>query len=368
MLEIDKRESVTGSSNTQPIHKELSLKEFLLIFINYFNYLRGKWKTLLVFCFIGAVIGFYYAYQKQPIYTATTTFVLEDDKPSGMLGQYSSIAAMAGIDVVGNTGGIFQGENIIQLYTSRTMIEKALLSYTSDHGRQQLLIDRFLEIEDLRKNWASEPRLSTINFNRKSDQQFSRIQDSILGKAVETLNKEYLFVAKPDKKIGIIQVTVNAKDEQFAKDFNESIVKTVNTFFVQTRTKKAIENIAILQHQTDSVKAVMNGAIFQSAQVSDATPNLNPARQILRAPVQRFQYNAEANKAILTQLIPNLELAKISLRKETPLIQIIDEPVYPLTKKKLSKLISCLIGAILLGGGAAIMMTFRRLSSAVINS
>ena len=364
MIEMNK----TDISNSVLDHKELSLKELILIFRDQIRYIRLKWKTVFVFILIGACLGFFYASRKKPVFTATTTFVLEDDKSSGMIGQYSSIAAMAGIDLGGSTGGIFHGENIIQLYTSHSMIEKALLAHVNYQGKNQLLIDRFIDIENLREKWTENPELSGITFNKKPGRSFSRLQDSILSKAVEKLNEEYLSVAKPDKKLSVIKVTVSANNEEFAKDFNQEIVRTVNTFFVQTRTKKAMENIEILQHQTDSVKSVMNGAIFQSAQSNDATPNLNPTRQILRVPIQRSQYNAEANKAILTQLIPNLELAKISLRKETPLIQIIDEPIYPLTKTKLSRVISAVVGALLLGVATTIILIITRLKLFVLNN
>src|SRR5690606_27628587 len=146
-----------------------------------------------------------------------------------------------------------------------------------------------------------------------------RLQDSVLGRIVEAIDRNYLEVSKPDKNLSIIEVKVQAKDEAFAKVFNNEIVKTVNDFYVQTKTKKSLENLAILQHQTDSVKVVLEGAIYSTAATLDATPNLNPTRQVLRTPVQRSQFSAEANRAILMELIKNLEMAKMALRKETPL-------------------------------------------------
>jgi len=93
---------------------------------------------------------------------------------------------------------------------------------------------------------------------------------------------------------------------------------------------------------------VMNGAINNAAAVSDATPNLNITRQIQRvAPIQRSQFNAETNKTILAELVKNLELSKISLHKETPLIQVIDYPVFPLTVEKMSRIKGGAMGGIL---------------------
>jgi LPS O-antigen subunit length determinant protein (WzzB/FepE family) len=111
--------------------------------------------------------------------------------------------------------------------------------------------------------------------------------------------------------------------------------------------------MSILQHQTDSVRGVLNHAISKAATVMDATPNLNPAKQILRVGSQKSQYDAETNKAMLSELIKNLEFAKLSLRKETPLIQIIDSPSYPLDKDRVSRSISLILGG-LIGGFLAI--------------
>ena len=47
------------------------------------------------------------------------------------------------------------------------------------------------------------------------------------------------------------------------------------------------------------------------------------------------------------EIVKNLEMAKITLRKEKPLIQAIDEPIYPLEKKSLNKmLMAFMIGLI----------------------
>ena len=211
-------------------------------------------------------------------------------------------------------------------------------------GKKQLLIDYYIQFNNLRKVWNEKIELKNLNFELHRGEKFNRTQDSILGVMVKTINGGFLTISKPDKKLSIIKVEVKAQDEFFAKAFNDQIVQNVNDFYVQTKTKKAIDNLDILQHQTDSVRNVLNGAIYATAAVADATPNLNSTRQVLRAPALRSQFNAEANKAILTQLVQNLELAKLSLRKETPLIQIIDKPIFPLAKTKLSIRKALMIG------------------------
>ncbi|MEJ5055173.1 lipopolysaccharide biosynthesis protein [Sphingobacterium sp. MYb382] len=321
--------------------EETSLKDLILNIQEWLRYFLSQWYILLTAVLIGASGGFFYTKSKKPIYTATTTFVLESGERGGGLGQYAGMAAMAGIDLGGAGGGIFQGDNLLELYKSRKMIEAALLT-PSLETNQEILIDKFLIITNTKDRWKEKkPELLSINFGKsiQIDALKQRQRDSVIATAVETINKEFLNVGKPDKKLSIIKIDVKSENETFAKEFNEALVKEVNDFYVQTKTKKSLDNIAILQHKTDSVRAVMNGAIASAAVVIDATPNLNPTKQAQRiVPSQRSQFSAETNRTILGQLVQNLEMSKMALLKEAPLIQKVDEPIYPLKVESVGKL------------------------------
>lgn len=346
-------------THTTSNEEEISLKELILKIGGWLHYLLSKWLLILLFGILGGGYGYYYAYRQKPVYTATTTFVLDNgDNQGGGMGQYAGLASMVGIDLGGGGGDIFQGDNILELYKSRSMIEKTLLTNIEYQGKKQLLIDCFIDVNKLRETWAKKPELQNINFSLNQRQ---RLRDSIIGAIVADINVNYLSVTKPDKKLSIINAEVKAKDEIFAKIFNEQIVKNVNDFYVQTKTRKSLENIKILQQKTDSVRGVMNGAINSVAAVADATPNLNPTRQVLRTGVQRAQFNVETNKVMLTQLVQNLEMAKLSLRKETPLIQVIDTPVYPLEKRSFGKLKGIIIGVVFGGFLLIAILTIKKM-------
>jgi len=347
---------------------DTSLKELIFKIREFWHYLLSKWMIILGFGILGSALGFTYAYFRKPVYTATTTFVLEEEKTGGGgLGSLAGLASMAGVDLGGGGGGIFQGDNILELYKSRKMIEHTLLTLINYEGKKELLIDRYIEFNHLKKQWADKPELSKIKFDSSSS-DFTRLQDSIMGVLVKDINDNYLSVSKPDKKLSIIKAEVKSHDEFFAKAFNENIVKNVNDFYVQTKTKKSLENVALLQQKTDSVRAVMNGAIYKAAAVADATPNLNPTRQVQRiAPVQKSQFSAETNKAILSSLVQNLEMSKITLRKDAPLIQVIDEPVFPLQKDKFSKAKGIVLGGILVGFLTVFFLVLKKIFRNITN-
>ena len=109
----------------------------------------------------------------------------------------------------------------------------------------------------------------------------------------------------------------------------------------------------------------MNSAITGVAIANDNTFGLNPALNVRRAPSARRQVDVQANTAILTELVKQTELARVVLRKETPLIQVIDRPIFPLKKEKAGKLKSMIAGG-LIGGFLIVLIllitrVFRKL-------
>jgi uncharacterized protein involved in exopolysaccharide biosynthesis len=120
-------------------------------------------------------------------------------------------------------------------------------------------------------------------------------------------------------------------------------------------------NTNILQKQVDSVRAVLNSKITGVAKEADNVYNLNPTLNVKSANSKKIQVDVTANTEVLKQLIVQLELSKISLRKETPLIQLIDKPMLPLEKEKLGKIKSLILGCILGGFLCFLYLIFGQL-------
>jgi hypothetical protein len=309
------------------------------------RYVISRWRLLTIAVIIGGAIGLIASLLTQTVYTAECTFVLEEDgKGSGGLSQYSALASMAGLDV-GGSAGLFQSDNIIQLYKSRLMVKQTLLTPVNFNGRPQLLIDRYLQLNKLREKWAGNNALAYISFNT-SKNKFTILQDSVMTLVVNDINKNYLSVDKPDKKMSLVSVKVKTSDQLFAQNFTNVIVANVNTFYIQEKTKKALLNVKLLQHQADSVHRLVSTNIGSAASAYDANPNPDPANaQQLRAPAQRRQVDVQAATAIFTEVVRNLEIARASLQRETPLIDVIDEPVLPLPKDSLGRMKGVFTGA-----------------------
>nr|WP_315198936.1 Wzz/FepE/Etk N-terminal domain-containing protein [uncultured Flavobacterium sp.] len=328
---------------------EISLKELLEKSKEWYAYLLSQWKIIVLAGIVGAVLGLTYSFIKKPIYTATLSFALEDEKSGGGgLGGALGLASSFGIDLGGGGGSIFTGSNLTELFKSRTMVEQTLLTPVTVNGKVISLAEMYIQNNEWRDTWNDNPKFKNIQFLPNTKRKyFTRVHDSILGIIYRNLSKNSLSVAQKDKKIAIISMDVASTNELFSLYFCEALAKQVGQFYVSTKSKKARMNMEILERQTDSIRAELNDAITGVAVANDNTFMLNPALNVRRAPSARRQVDVQANTVILTELVKQSELAKVTLRKETPLIQVIDRPILPLPNERFGKAKGLILGSFL---------------------
>lgn len=357
-------------NNTAIQEDEISLKELFQRGKEWYVYLLSKWKVILIVGLFGAVLGLTYSFFKKPLYTATLTFVVEDEKSGGGLGGALGLASSFGIDIGGGGGSVFSGANLVELFKSRAMVEQTLLRpVVYNNNNKMSLAEMYIQNQGWREKWENDTIYNKVQFPSNSKRiNFSRVQDSILGKIYMNLSKVNLLVEQKDKKTAVINIDVSSTDELFSKYFTEALVGEVSEFYIETKSKKSRENMLILERQTDSIRRALNAAITGVAVANDNIFNLNPALNVKRTPSARRQVDVQANTAILTELIKQTELAKVTLRKETPLIQIIDKPILPLKKDKFGKGKGIILGGILAGFLTIIVLSFKRLLKSILHT
>jgi uncharacterized protein involved in exopolysaccharide biosynthesis len=359
---------VDQNNSEQFDNDEISLKELVLKIKEWYQFLLTKWRLIILAGIIGGLIGFTYAYFQKPTYKAVLTFAMEEEKSGGGgLGGALGLASQFGIDLGSSGGGAFSGANLIELMKSRKLVEKTLLSPIEVDGKAQSLVEYYLAFNEIKKDWDEKPLLKNVSFPIDADRtKFTLQQNSILKNLAAGLIKTDLVISQKDKKVSILSIEMNSTNEQFAKVFCETIAKETSEYYVEIKSKKSKMNVDILQHQADSIRAELNSAITGVAAAADNVFNLNSAMNVRRTPSARRQVDVQANTAILTQLVGNLELAKVTLRKETPLLQIIDRPSFPLEKEKVGKLKSLVLGGFLAGFLTVLYLVFTSLYKKLI--
>lgn len=338
--------------------QQFTLRDVILNVREWIGFFLSQWKILVLSGIVGLGIGALISLVNKPVFHAETSFVLEEGETGG-IGQMSGLASLVGVNLgsLGGTSGLFQGDNIMELYRSDRMIGETLLSPFDDSLR---LIDRYIKFEELDLKWSSKVDFSSMDFTLPR-QQFTVSQDSVVKEVCRLIRENQLSVAKPDRKLSIIQVSISSEDEKFAKAFNEAMVNKVNTFYFETKTKKTGENLAILQTQADSVRAILDESLGAYANATDRVPNANPLLTSGIVDTRKRQIDVQATGAVYQEIVKNLEIAKVNHRNNSPLIQIIDSPMLPLKRSEIRLVKGMVLGAVITGLIIFFGLYFRRL-------
>ena len=302
---------------------------------NFFLYVRKYNYFVFASIIFGCVLGVIYSSIKKPVYTATLTFTLQEENKMGGGGGLLSLASSFGLDV-GAGSGLFSGDNIEQVFKSRKILEKTLYQ---NYPNTNLTYGDFL-VDILKIKVPYKKDNSFIKQNNSS-----RLKDSLISEIYKYLGKGYLAINKPDKKYDIYEASVKCTNEEFSLNFVQQLINQVSIFYTETKIKKLKSNVDVLQGRVDSIHRALGGSLFKRAE--STILNLNPVFQTGKVPEQLTSIDVNALGTGYGELLKNLELAKYSLLKETPLFQIVDEPKMPLHKKEYSKYFYASLGSFL---------------------
>lgn len=319
-----------------------SLTELFSSIVSYLTYLRRKWLTMLLIIFVTLSACILYYFIQKPKYEANCTFILEE-KQTG-LGGLSGLASQFGIDFGGSAGGsLFAGDNILEILKSNNISRSVLLSQV-DSGSDKKLIDQFIELKGWDRDWDNNPRLKGVNFRNigSGGTNLSLQQDSVLGLAHKALIEKHLTVERMIKKGSLIKVSVSSSNEVFSKLMAERIVQNAKNMYVQIKTGTASTNVRRLETKADSLLILLNAKSYQAA--GSIIVDGNPGLRTSAVPAELNARDKMVLQTLYAEIVKNLEVSRTSLMQQTPVIQIIDVPNYPLIRKTKSFLLLTALG------------------------
>jgi uncharacterized protein involved in exopolysaccharide biosynthesis len=160
----------------------------------------------------------------------------------------------------------------------------------------------------------------------------------------ERLVKKNIEAERLNKKGSIITVSTLSGDQVFSKLFSERLVEETRKMYINVKTGVTAANVARLQTRADSLRRIMNEKSYQSAsmQILDA----NTAIKTASVPAEVTQRDRMVTYAIYTEVMKNLEASRMALANQTPAIQILDAPKFPLEDQKKPFLIVVVVGII----------------------
>ena len=313
---------------------------------NFIKFIQSKIKLLGLLIILGGVLGFVYYFITSPKYQATATFIVEE-KSSG-----SGLAGMAGqlgfdiSSLTGGNAGLFDGDNILEIIKSRNIIESVLLSRidVTDSANNKTLADLYYETSGLKNKLEGKSNeLANLNFSSiKNGAAHSILQDSVLYMMIEKINKDNLNVQRTNKKGSIISISTSSTNPQFSKLFSERLLNETSEMYIKIKVGNLSSNINRLQNKADSLQALLNRTSYQSAALN--TFDANEAYKSSAVPEEMSQRDKLVLNTLYAEVVKNVEILRISLINQKPIIQVLDLPKFPLVNQQKSFLIIELIG------------------------
>jgi hypothetical protein len=292
----------------------------------FFSYLRSQSKLIAFFAVIGLVLPLIYRAMQKPAYAAATTFILEEKSANG--GGLAGIASQVGLDLgsLGSGSSLFTGDNILDIIKSRVIIEKVLLTPISGSSGKTLA-DLYLEFSGLGENLPS-PVSFAIPAASAGVAAHSVYQDSVLYVMYEQIAKKNVSVDRLNKKGSIFKIVTVSQNQVFSKNFAERLLKETTTYYVNVKTSSALANVKRLQARGDSLLRVLNAKSYTAASFQILDPNV--AFKSMSVPAEVSSRDKSIVFSIYAEVTKNLEMSRIALVSQTPVIQLLDVPKYPL--------------------------------------
>lgn len=175
----------------------------------------------------------------------------------------------------------------------------------------------------------------------------SREQDSILMGKIDVILKNSVVAVRRDKKLAFMDYDFTYTDERFAKEFSKAHLKACTKFYVDMRTKSLMENIDRFQGRADSIRRELDKSMVRRAVYLDE--NRNASGLMISSQSQKIEMDIQVLGTTYSEVVKNIEVLKLDLAKEKPLISVVDVPRYPLINDKKGKLKSLVSGGFLGG-------------------
>ena len=344
MSELDELyKALLENEKTSPT---MSFNDIVKVLKEYWGYLWSKKWIIIAVAVLGGIFGFIYAINKKITYTAFYSFTVGGSSNSS--GGISNITALLGMG--GGSMDAFSGDNVLELLKSKTLMQNTLLTPCVYNGDTITFMEYALICDSVRVMCEKgvverkDDRVSICDVHYpvgQSRETFSREQDSILMEKTNAILEKNVSTFRRDKKLSYMEYGFSYGDEGFAKKFSAAHLAEATKFYENTKTKLTRENLESFQSQADSVRTQLDRALSRRAAYLDG--NRNASGQFVSAHAQKLEMDVQILATTYAEMMKNIQVLKLDLARQTPLIQIIDSPVLPLANDKTRKLKSIAI-------------------------
>lgn len=174
---------------------------------------------------------------------------------------------------------------------------------------------------DKEESTADSIRTGVIELNKKDATKLEGLKKAIL--------------AEPDKKSGIITLTVTLQDPKVTATMADTVVSKLQQYIIAYRTRKAKEDCEYLEKLYKERQQEYYDAQRHYAHYVDA--NSNMVFQSTMAERERLQNDMSLAYQVYSQVAQQLQVARAKVQEEKPVFAVVEPAVVPLQPSGTSK-------------------------------
>lgn len=247
-------------------------------------------------------------------------------------GRYSPLMQIMGQFGMSTGAESVNADKIVELLFTRFIIANTLFKTDTINGKSDLLINHFINEFNVNNWYDEESGFRNVVFKLKPDKDYSLEKNKIIQDIYKEIIEHHLTAGTSDN--GIVEVNYKSISEPFSKKYLDNLFETISEYYISKSNQKQRETYDIVKYYNDSLQTTLRKTEAAWAILKDK--NVFKVKAEGRLNQLRKTHELEALNAAYIESVKNLELAKFNLINQTPILQLIDRPVFPLKENKIN--------------------------------
>jgi len=244
--------------------------------------------------------------------------------------RYSPLLQIMGQFGMPGGGEAVNAEKIVELLYTRLIIVNTLFKKDTINNSADLLINHFCNEFAVNNRYDEKPGMQDLVFASKPGNDFTVEENKVIQDIYKEITEHHLTAGVSDN--GIVEVNYRSISESFSKKYLDNLFETISEYYINKTNQKQRETYDIVKYYNDSLQTTLRKTEAEWAIFSDK--NVYKVTHEGRLNQLRKTHELEALNAAYIESVKNLELAKYNLINQTPILQLIDKPVFPLKVNK----------------------------------
>jgi len=330
---------------------EITLKELILKLQEFWQEALRYWWVIAVFGFGMAGYMAYSAYTTPTTYVAKTSFIVNEDDGGG-----SPIAGILGQFGLGGNKSEYNLDKILALSKTskivfQSILEKETIGIGGKDGVEDVLANHIINEypEDFDEYWADLENDSWVGYRfiKDSLSQFNRVDNAAIqrvkAKVIGSKTIDPIFAVSYEEETGIMSMTLTSTNEELSMVLIDNLYTNLSRYYIEHTTGPKRDAFKKLKAEVDSLNAVITSKEYELGRFLDQRNALLFNSDKLRR--EKLAQEIQGLYGVYMKSLEQQKVAEFSLKTATPFFEVIEQPMFPLTKN-----IESLIKAIVIGG------------------